>query len=337
MANRTSIEWATYSWNPLGAKTADGKKGWFCTHAGGGCLRCYAESLNKRLGNGLDYIPANRSKAEWYIKDLLVPLTKWKEGAYIFTCSMTDLFHEDVTDAMLDQIYAVMLLSHQHTYQNLTKRSKRRRAYLTDPKTRDRVWEAALVIARTLPPHTAVFEASWPLPNVWEGTSVAERKDVHQIEELQRTPAALRWCSYEPAIEGINFMPYLQDGQKWNERPTTKGDPEYTYATHKGWWEKTAKLDWIVVGGESGHGARPFDLQWARDTILQCALAGVPVFVKQMGANPILDCPPGEEQAGQYREDGSARYWTVGFIKDKKGGNPLEWPEDLRVREFPER
>jgi protein gp37 len=94
-------------------------------------------------------------------------------------------------------------------------------------------------------------------------------------------------------------------------------------------------LDWIVVGGESGPKSRPFDLAWARSIVAQCKAANVPVFVKQLGANPILDCPAGEEDQGQFRDDGSARYWTIGFIKDKKGGDINEWPADLQVREWP--
>jgi hypothetical protein len=83
----------------------------------------------------------------------------------------------------------------------------------------------------------------------------------------------------------------------------------------------------VIVGGESGPGARPFDLAWARSIVQQCKAAGVACFVKQLGANPFVAEPD--------------RDWSVGApdgtfgLADRKGGDPSEWPEDLRVREFP--
>jgi protein gp37 len=127
------------------------------------------------------------------------------------------------------------------------------------------------------------------------------------------------WVSYEPALGPVDF---------WDWFPREVETSQTTSSWVNG-------IRWLVVGGESGPGARPFDLAWARSIVAQCKAAGVPCFVKQMGAKPILDCPAGEQEEGQFRDDGSARYWTLGFIKDKKGGDITEWPEDLRVREFP--
>jgi len=87
------------------------------------------------------------------------------------------------------------------------------------------------------------------------------------------------------------------------------------------------RVDWVIIGGESGPHSRPFDVQWARDTIAQFRAAGVPVFVKQMGSKPTTD--------HRTRPKDEGAHWTT-LLKDKKGGNPDEWPADLRVREFPE-
>lgn len=85
-------------------------------------------------------------------------------------------------------------------------------------------------------------------------------------------------------------------------------------------------IDWVVVGGESGPDARPFDLAWGRNTVAQCRAAGVPVFVKQLGKWP-------EETVTAPRDRHKWQRRVV--LKDRKGGNMAEWPEDLRVREYP--
>lgn len=142
---------------------------------------------------------------------------------------------------------------------------------------------------------------SKPLPNVWLGVSVEDQKTADErIPPLLETPAAVRWVSYEPALGPVDF--------RFSDR-----------------------LHWIVIGGESGPGARPFDIQWARDVIAQCKAAGVPCFVKQLGSAPVSVADKISHKG--YREhipDGLYR-----FLNDRKGGDPREWPEDLRVREYP--
>jgi protein gp37 len=142
-----------------------------------------------------------------------------------------------------------------------------------------------------------------PLDNVWLGVSVEDQATANKrIPELLRTPAAVRFVSYEPALAGVDFRPWL---------------PVETI----GGVEMETWLDWIIVGGESGPGVRPFDLEWARETIRQCKAAGVAVFVKQLGARPV------QTAAGCLQTS-----WP---ITDPKGGNWDEWPMDLRIREFP--
>jgi protein gp37 len=132
-----------------------------------------------------------------------------------------------------------------------------------------------------------------PLPNVWLGVSVEDQETADvRIPLLLQTPTAVRWVSYEPALGSVDFRSL-------------------------GLLKRTgAGLDWMVVGGESGPGARPFDLAWARQTIDQCREAGIAPFFKQTGSRPILDGEPLR-------------------LKDRKGGDMDEWPADLRVREYP--
>ena len=142
----------------------------------------------------------------------------------------------------------------------------------------------------------------------WLGVSVEDQATADErIPLLLQTPATVRWVSYEPALAPVDFSP----------------------------WFSRAGLDFIVIGGESGPGARPFDLAWARSVIAQCREAGVPVFLKQIGA-----CPFDSDNKWITRGGGVvipvASEWSIHErLRDRKGGDPTEWPEDVRVREFP--
>ena len=151
----------------------------------------------------------------------------------------------------------------------------------------------------------------WPLANVWLGVSVEDQARADErIPILLDTPAAARFVSYEPALGPVIFE------DRWLGGPIRR-------MTGMGW---DPHIGWVIVGGESGHGARPFDIQWARDTITQCQTAGVPVFVKQLGACPIERHRTG----GKFNGRTSLYEFT-----SRKGGDPDEWPDDLRIREYP--
>jgi hypothetical protein len=138
----------------------------------------------------------------------------------------------------------------------------------------------------------------WPLPNVWLGVSVEDVKRKDRIDILRIIPAAVRFLSIEPLIEVLG-------------RLDLNG------------------IHWVIVGGESGHGARPMQIEWARSLVDQCKSAEVPVFVKQLGSHPL------ETECTNTASD--VRRQVVGLkLIDRKGGEPSEWPADLRVREFPE-
>ena len=155
------------------------------------------------------------------------------------------------------------------------------------------------------------------LPNVWLGVSVEDQKMSDERQEwLLSTPASVRFLSVEPMLEEIDLRLGRDSLDQWSAAP---------------------RPDWVIVGGESGPKARPFDIAWARSVVAQCKAAGVACFVKQLGARPIpltpmrlpsFDAVTGRRHRG-WIEDGHHA------ISDPAGADPAEWPEDLRVREFP--
>ena len=254
----------------------------------------------------------------------------WKKPRKVFVNSMSDLFHEDVPDEFIDRVFAVMALTPQHTYQVLTKRPERMRAFVERVNwyecTREGlskanpVFEAIgkLVEGRLrLAQHYRGF--SWPLPNVWMGTSIEDQAAADErIPHLLATPAAVRFLSCEPLLGELRLWP-------WTQPVGTYG----TYTDEKGVHfagphiDGQSPIDWVIVGGESGPHARPFNIAWARSLRDQCSAAGVPVFVKQLGSKPYLGSTP---MIGQYQ---------ALKLHSRHGSDPEEWPEDLRVREFP--
>lgn len=277
MAERSSIEWTDASWNPLPA--------W---------------------GTGLKYTVPNRDKVEIYLdeQELIKPL-HWRKPRKIFPCSMTDLFGEWVPDKMIDRMFAVMALCPQHTFLCLTKRSKRMLEYFGDGEAYvltkyDAIWDRMEGDGISIGTLTA--PSDWPLPNVRLGVSVEDQQRTDErIPDLLATPAACRWISAEPLLAGLDLRRWL----KPNPYQRVSGGYRGSFP------HMMTKIDWVVVGGESGPGARPCHLDWIRAIIAQCKAAGTKVFVKQLGRNVSGD-------------------WQ---IRDRKGGDPSEWPADLRVRE----
>lgn len=342
MSDRSKIEWTDASWNPVRAtriNVRDGatRTGWHCEHVSEGCRNCYAERINLRLGTGLAFKPGHLHRTDDTVeppvlhgdvspfldeKMLTQPL-RWKRARRIFVGSMTDLFADFVTDDTLDRIFAVMALCPQHTFQVLTKRPARMRAYCAAPDTYKRAWTAASDIADTihaLAANGAAWggETPWPLRNVWLGVSAEDQATADErIPLLLATPAAVRFVSYEPALGPVDFRPWLSeddgcescddggDGpprcsrsdipreqqcprnfavEECDVGPTdSEGVPEYVGM-------RRIMLDWIICGGESGSGARPMHPDWARSVRDQCAVAGVPFFFKQWGEwVPVYD------------------------------------------------
>ena len=330
--DKTKIEWADASLNPVRARHREtGKIGWFCTHASPGCGDstgggCYAEAINRRLGTGIDYQAQNVSKVEMYLDEkILASPLRWARGRRIFWNSMSDTFGDFVPDTWIDRMFAVCALTPQHQHLFLTKRAERMRDYLSyqnyrSPSMPDTVCEVIGNISGLDPRKTCDSDKpGWPLSNVWLGVSVEDqRRADERIPLLLETPAAVRWISAEPLLGPVS----LNGGRGWlygyeeNGIDMTRPVGERVGACIG----RTPPLDWVVCGGESGPGARLFSIDWARSIIAQCREAGVPCFIKQLGARPTADDP--------------AKFGNR-MMHDRKGGDISEWPEDLRIREYP--
>lgn len=309
MGSKSSIEWTDASWTPIRARNLEtGKVGWHCTHATPGCEHCYSESLNKRLGTGLPFKPGHAKDITVFLdaKMLTDPL-RWKKPRMVFVCSMTDLFGEFVSQDWIDQMFAVMALAKHHTFQILTKRASRMMDYLNDPETEARINRAMDDIA---PAHWHDREIeTWPLANVWAGVSAEDQtRWDERVPLLNRTNAARRFVSVEPQIGRIDTCEVF--GIWWNQT-----DNRWVSVDNR------VRPDLIIVGGESGAGARQFRYSWARTIISTCAGAGVACFVKQVGAKPFDDLA--EELP-----------FTPVSLVDRKGGDMEEWPPQLRIREL---
>ncbi|MCM2472118.1 phage Gp37/Gp68 family protein [Rhizobium sp. CG5] len=318
MADHTKIEWTDATWNPITG----------CSLVSPGCTNCYAmklagtrlkhhpsrEGLTKDSKAGPVWTGEVRFNEQWLDQPLL-----WTKPRMIFVCAHGDLFAEGVTDAWLDQIFAVMALSPRHTFQVLTKRPERMRAYLSNPETVQRVYDlvmdmvvvdgvkAILTTPRThdvAPAGNKVMLGLWPLPNVWCGVSVEDQKRaVERIPVLLQTPATIRWISAEPLLGLINLTTIDVDNDSFVDALNIRlwGDEiENWQGTEQDWetsfmdWYNLAempdpeleilpRLDWVVVGGESGRAAHPMHPDWARSLRDQCAAAGVPFLFKQWG------------------------------------------------------
>ena len=265
MAIETEIAWTDSTFNPW----------WGCVKVSDGCDNCYAMTMARRLkamGQAKyqkDGNPATSGPGfgvSEHPDTLTLPL-KWRKPRKVFVNSMSDLFHKDVSDEFIAKVWAVMAATPQHTYQILTKRSARMRSLLSSTEFDLAVadaWSAMGMTAGSLDggDHTPPY----PLPNVHLGVSAEDQKwaDI-RIPHLMTTPAAVRWVSAEPLLGPIDFTEYLFE----------PGDYE---------WVNRDGLDWVVVGGESGRGARPMDLAWASLIVEQFRDAGVPVLVKQLGS-----------------------------------------------------
>jgi protein gp37 len=326
---KTSIEWTEETWNPVTG----------CTKVSEGCRHCYAETMHNRFAEHLasskpavaattviadDHngsgprVRARRFNEVFCHEDRLEQPLHWRKPRRVFVNSMSDLFHEAVPNAFIDRVFAVMALCPQHVFQVLTKRPERMRRYLSC-----RLGQIADVVMSMRKdnrpvgplPHLDGGEQWWPLANVWAGASAEDQKTLgERWYHLRLTPAAVRFLSLEPLIEEVDFQPM------------------YEYLDS----ETLLLPDWVIVGGESGPKARPCDVAWIRSVVDHCDDAGVPCFVKQLGSRPVFDAAVDDTSRLPKRSKGRNRGDRIAF-RSHKGNDPAEWPEDLRVREYPER
>lgn len=311
MSDNSGIEWTDAVWNPVVG----------CARVSPGCENCYAERVAHRglteRHRGLTTMgthgPRWTGEARFVPEALAKPL-HWRKPRRVFVNSMSDLFHEDITFDQIAAVFGVMAATPHLTYQVLTKRPRRmlefmRRIGRTSCPDSDAMQAAALALGgRHVLLHDCMERmqgcaTEWPLPNVWLGVSVEDQQRADErIPLLVDCPASVRFLSVEPLLGPVDLHYSAFNGAD-------------SFGTMPG-------IDWVIVGGESGHGARPCDVSWIRSVVDQARHAGVAVFVKQLGADPVDTPVPG---------------YTTGIpgIRHRKGGNPLEWPEDLRVQEFP--
>jgi protein gp37 len=298
MGDKSEIEWTDATWNPIVG----------CSIKSPGCKNCYAMRMARRIelmGTATHYAgltdqtkagPVFNGKLAAAPDHILTAPLRWTKPRKIFVNSMGDLFHESAPDEWIDKVFAVMALCPQHQFQVLTKRAERMRAYMTARYTQSRIARAAMEAAplnRTLEnaidfaprEDPAIGFEHWPLPNVWLGVSAERQQEADErIPHLLQTPAAVRFVSCEPLLGPID----LSLG-KWVGLFSGKFDDA-----------PTPQLDWIIVGGESGPGARPMHPDWARSLRDQCQVAGVPFFFKQWGAWWEVDSDARDAETGDH-------------------------------------
>lgn len=296
----TNIEWTEQTWNPSTG----------CDRISPGCDHCYALTMAKRLKgmgqakyqNDGDPRTSGPGFGLTVHADVLTEPLRWKKPRRIFVNSMSDLFHARVPREFLVQVFAVMAATPQHTYQILTKRPERAARILTDlcrcgaghpPGEHFRSsmeWAATSHSPTYVPGLKHGIWTAWPLPNVWIGTSIESDKYTARANHLRATPAAVRFISAEPLLGPLPSLS-LRD------------------------------IDWLILGGESGHGARALEPWWIADLVHEARQAGTAPFVKQLGS--------------VWARDYTVAGKTVAAWGDTKGGNPAHWPAHLNVREYP--
>lgn len=306
--SKTGIQWTDHSINPIrasklniagsGYEIESESRGHYCEKISPGCANCYASTLQRRFNMPAFGSAKNRGNVNVGLdeKKLAEVLRRRKPTKY-FWCDMTDMFGEWVPDEWIDKCFATMALTPQHTHQVLTKRPGRMAGYFADLNTRSWMVRASGHILGDGVRDDVNY--ALPLPNVWLGTSVEDMERTSRIDHLLKCPAAVRFISAEPLLERTDFA-------------------------FRNWVDDKHRIDWVIVGGESGHGARPCDVSWIRLIVEDCKIAGVSCFVKQLGANAVT----------QFDDNHSTVTGQI-HLNDKKGGDPEDWPEDLRVREFP--
>lgn len=214
MAQKSLIEWTESTWNPITG----------CTKVSDGCKNCYAEKMAKRLQAMGQKKYKNGFKLSLHYENIEDPL-KIKKSQVIFVCSMSDIFHKDVPEDFILQLFEVMNKAHWHIFQVLTKRA-------------ERLQELSKKI-------------NWT-ENIWMGVTVESEKYINRIKYLQNCDAYIKFLSIEPMLSDIPNL--ILDN-----------------------------IDWVIVGGESGYGARPIKKEWVVSIKNQCERKNVPFFFKQWG------------------------------------------------------
>lgn len=325
MAEQSAIAWTRSTFNP-----------WIgCTKVSPGCDHCYASVSTPARTMGIQW-GAGQARRRTSPANWTAPL-RWNKAAPsttfagrkgfwpVFCSSLADVFDNEVYPKWRADLFNLIQHTPNLTWLLLTKR----------------IGNAAdMMIAARHGDET-------PLPNVWLGATIVNQAEADRdIPKLLATPAAKRFVSYEPALGPIRFTGIEQAERLYVNCLMDQDTPEVVIQP---------ALDWIIVGGESdqpGMKARPFDVEWARSTVRECKACGVPVFVKQLGSAPKNWCAALLNADADCRADCEADHcdnYEAGeqgvncfkagarcvYLEDRAGADPAEWPEDLRVQEFP--
>jgi protein gp37 len=274
MGDGSGIEWTDATWNPVTG----------CVKVSQGCKNCYAKREWPRLAGNSRSIYAGRKfeDVRCHPERLKQPLL-WARPRRIFVNSMSDLFQESVPYEFIDQVFGVMSICGQHSFQVLTKRPERALEYLsTNPGHRDSAWKTigvshllehgAATEDGVVEVHARKLVPGYPPRNVWLGVSVEDQETADaRIPLLIQLPSRVRFLSVEPLLGPIDLA-----GAGW---------------AHPRWHETAIeRVQWMIVGGESGGSARPMASEWVRTLRDQAAEVGIPFFFKQWGEW----APPGQ-------------------------------------------
>lgn len=311
MAEKSAISWTRSTFNP-----------WIgCTRVGPGCDHCYAAVSTPARSQGIVWgpgqprkrtVPSNWAKPLQWEKLAAEErrtgvLAKGHEGWArpgfwpVFCASLADVFDNEVPQGWREDLWDLIEATPNLTWLVVTKRIGNVRSMLPGRWMEDELNTA-------LPPNIRIIST---IVNAWEA-----HRDIPKLLSL----GCKNGISYEPGLGDVNWYPWFQSN---GHLPEDSDGAPFRHG-----------LQWIIVGGESdqaGMKARPFNVNWARSTVQQCREAGVPVFVKQLGSAAISDFKPRTTQAVL---SGDQTHWKY-LLADRAGADPSEWPEDLRVQEFP--
>jgi len=297
MARQTGIEYLTATWNPIAMR---------CTAVSRGCDHCWHQVMAKRFAGMSQFSDEVRAAYAGEGPPVLVesrlkePLG-WGKWQLVGVQFMGDLFHEDVPDEYIDQVFAVMAMAQQHTFLVLTKRPSRMQAYFADRFTSNRVGDMVAKLHDAAcrkglaPEHPGWYfrpeGMEWqPLPNVIVGVSCENQPTVDErVAELLRIPAAGRAVSLEPLLGPTDLISYIQltddnadlphyEEHGWAYNSWSGG----FWGTEDSCYDPQLGIHWVIVGSESGPGRRPCDIDWVRSIRDQCVAAQVPFFLKQL-------------------------------------------------------
>jgi protein gp37 len=232
VSDRSAIEWTNASWNPVTG----------CSKVSPGCAHCYAEAFAERWRGIPGHSYEQGFDLRLWPQRLELPL-RWRKPRLIFVNSMSDLFHPDVPPGFIEGVWETMARAHWHTFQVLTKRPERMPDLIGDLGLQDP-----------------------PLPNVWVGTSIENRRFVHRADDLRRTPAVVRFISAEPLLGPLRCNGH----RRWTDGYT---GPSLCLDG----------IDWLICGGESGAKHRPIRPEWVRDLRDACNRSRTAFFLKQWG------------------------------------------------------